>query len=515
MRLKHSARNLAVAWLGQAGYMVCNFVALGVFGAVLSQDYMGVQGLFTNLLLILSLSELGIGSAITYSLYKPLAEGDTQKVRSLMRLFARAYTIIGVALAVIGLCLTPFIQHFISGSTSIPLGELRLYFFCFVLNSAVTYFFSYKGALIMADQRKYVVSLIQYAFQISMCVAQIVVLLLTHNYLLFLLCMILSSLGQNIVIAYRANKMYPYLREKTKIEPIDAPTLSTIKKNIFALVLHRVAGIASTPASTVIISANINQAAVASFYLYNTVLLALTRIMDQIFDAILASVGNLAAAESPERQFTVFKTTFFINALVYALTAVPLLCVFNAFVGEIWQGPDSVFPQTITLLIVALYYLKGMRSTALSFTSAYGLYWFTRYKAILETVVLLVLSLLLVVNFQVAGVLVAGIISCVCVSTVYEGYMLFKHGLKRPSRTYFLRFALYTAVTAALALIAYLLCLLVPGHGIVPFLLKALISLAVVSVGFIVPFCRTAEFKEFRGIIKYLIGSLKSRLKPT
>jgi O-antigen/teichoic acid export membrane protein len=513
VRLENSARNLAIAWLGQALYVVVNFVTLGIFASLLSTDYNGVQGLFTQVLTILSLSELGVGSAIIYALYKPLAEGDTQKVRSLMRLFKRAYVVIGVVIALFGFGLAPFIQHLIKGSSSIPLDELRLYFVCFVLNSSVSYFFSYKGSLLFADQKKYLVSMVQYGFQIVMCCSQIVVLLLTHNYLLFLVCMVCSTLGQNMVTAHIANRRYPYIKAKTPVEPIDAPTLATIKKNVFALVLHRIAGIATTPASSLIISLNINLLAVASYGYYTMVVTALVRIMDQLFDAILASVGNLAATESSERQLGVFKTTFFINAILYAVTAIPLLCVFNVFIGELWVGEDYLLPVVTCALITILYYLKGMRSAALSFTSAYGLYWFTRYKAIIETVVLLVLCVVLVVDFDIAGVVIAGIITTLAISTVYEGYMLFKHGLKSSSRWYFLRFALYVGVTAVLGAGAYGICWVIPLGGALGFLVKGAVALAVSGGGFALLFGRTPEFRECTALVRRLARGLKGRLK--
>lgn len=514
MRLERSIKNLAVAWLGQVAYIIINFVTLSVFNQELGQRYMDVQGLFTMVLVILSLSELGIGMAITYELYKPLANGDIPKIRSLMRLFKKAYIIIGIVILSIGAALTPFSQHLVNGATDMPTHEIQLYFFCFVLNSGISYFFSYKGLLIIADQKKYIVSFFQYGFQILMCAAQIAVLYLTHNYTFFLLCLVVSTLLQNMVTAKMADRMYPYIREKSKVETIEKETLTRIKKNVFALVLHKVATIASTPVSTLIINSAVGTASVGAYYVYNSqIIMALTRIMDQVFDAIVASVGNLAVKESPERQLQVFKTTFFINALLYTVTAVPLLTVINIFIGDIWLDPSYVFPVYITALIVALYFLKGMRSAGLSFTNAYGLYWYTRWKAIIESVVLIVMCLILVINYQIAGVVIAGIISTICVSTTYEGYMLFKHGLKQSSKWYFLRFALYTLVAIGLAVVAYLVCLALPVTGIVGFLLKALVSLAVATGGFMLIFFRTAEFREFTGIIKRLFAGVSAKLR--
>ncbi len=179
MRFENSMRNVAVAWLGQALSVLMSFVARGVFAHLLSSDYLGLESLFANVLTILSLAELGVGSAIVFSLYKPLAENDTAQVKALMRLFKRAYIVIGVSVAVVGCALTPFVDVIIKDVPDIPL--IKLYFLMFVANTSVSYFFSYKGSLIAADQKKYIVSLVQYSFQILMCIAQVAVLLATHN----------------------------------------------------------------------------------------------------------------------------------------------------------------------------------------------------------------------------------------------------------------------------------------------------------------------------------------------
>jgi O-antigen/teichoic acid export membrane protein len=513
-RLEHSVRNLVVTWLGQSFYAICNFVTLGFFAAHLSQNYMGVQGLFTSVLTILSLSELGIASAISYALYKPIAKGDIPKIRSLMHLFRKAYIIIGIALIVIGLALSPIVQHLIKGDSGISLGELRLYFVCFVLNSALSYFFSYKGVLITAHQKKSVVAFVQYSTQIIMCLLQVLVLLLTSNYFMFLCCMLVMTLLQNVIIARRADRMYPYLAEKSPIDPIDPETLTGIKKNVFALVLHRIAGIAAIPASTVIISTNVSLSAVASYTVYNSqIVVALSRVLDQVFDAIVASVGSLAVTESAKRQLEVFETAFFVNAFLYAAASVSLVCVVDDFVGYIWLGTEYLLPSYVTILLVVLFFLKGLRSAGLSFTAAYGLFWFTRYKAILETVVLLALSFALVINLQIAGVLIAGIISTLGISTVYEGYMLFRHGLKCSSRRYFLRFAFYSLLTLALGAVAYLLCTLVVGHGIAALFVKLGIALAVSCGGFCLVFLRSRELRECFQILKRLAKKLREKAR--
>lgn len=508
MRFENSMRNVAVAWLGQALSVLMSFVTRGVFAHLLSSDYLGLESLFANVLTILSLAELGVGSAIVFSLYRPLAEGDTAQVKALMRLFKRAYTVIGISVAVVGCALTPFIDVIIKDVPDIPL--IQVYFLLFVANTSVSYFFSYKGSLIAADQKKYIVSLVQYSFQVVMCIAQIAVLLTTHNYLLFLVCMVSSTLLQNIVISAVADRMYPFLRERD-VEPIEPETLVSIKKNVFALIVHKVAGVAGNPANSIIISAFVGLTPLGAYGNYMLVVNSLTRIMDQTFDAITAPVGNLGVTESKDYQYSVFRTCFFVNAFIYTVISVVLLCLFNPFIAFAF-GEQYVFPPYLVALIVLLFFLKGLRTAALTFTTAYGLFWFTKWKAVVETVVLLVCSVVLVQVWGITGVVVSGLISTTLVSSIWEGFMLCKHGFERSSKRYFAMFYLYTAYSLVLAAAAYGLCLAIPLGGLLGFVAKGLVALAVSAGGYCAAFHRTQAFAQTMDLAKRFAGQVVGKL---
>lgn len=508
MRFENSMRNVLVAWLGQAISVLMSFVTRGVFAHLLSADYLGLENLFASVLTMLSLAELGVGSAIVFSLYKPLAEGDAAQVKALMRLFKRVYIAIGITIAVVGCALTPFVDVIIKDVPDIPL--LQVYFLFFVANTSVSYFFSYKGSLIAADQRKYIVSLVQYSFQVLMCIAQIVVLLTTRDYLLFLVCMVSSTLLQNIVISTVADRMYPFLKEKD-VDPVDRETLTTIKKNVFAMIMHKTASVAGNPANSIILSMFVGLTPLAAYGNYMLVINSLTRIMDQTFDAITAPVGNLGVLESKERQHEVFKTCFFVNVLFYTLISVVLLCLFNPFISFAF-GEQYVLAEWLVCMIVLLFYLKGLRTAALTFITAFGLFWYTKWKAVLETVLLLVLSVILVQPFGIAGVVTSGLISTTLISSTWEAVTLYKRGFGRSAARYFVLFYAYTAFSCVLAALAYGACLLVPFAGIGGFVVKGLVALAVALGGFSLAFGRTEAFRQTAGMVKRLLSQVRGKL---
>ena len=212
-RTSSSIKNLIFALVGQAAGVGINFIARMVFLKILTAEYLGLNGLFSNILSMLSLMELGVGSAMTFSLYKPLAIEDKEKVKSLMSLYRKAYIIIGILILVIGLAITPLLPYFIDEMPNIN-ENINLIYILFVVNTAISYFYSYKRSLISSDQRRYIATAYRYGFYFFLNIAQIIVLYITKNYLLYLLTQIIFTFMENLTLSIKADKMYPYLKEK-------------------------------------------------------------------------------------------------------------------------------------------------------------------------------------------------------------------------------------------------------------------------------------------------------------
>lgn len=506
-RTLQSLKNVSAIWVGQFVSILCTFAVRMVFVRYLSQDYLGLETLFANVLTILSLAELGVAAAIVFSLYEPLATEDHEAVKSIMRLFKRAYTIIGIVIAVVGCILAPHIELFIGETPDIP--YLHVYFLFFVANSSVSYFFSYKASLITADQKNYIVSLIRYGFQILLCIAQALVLILTSNYFLFLTCMLIATLGQNICYSIAANKMYPYLREKD-IQPIDPDVLNAIKRNVSGMVIHKTSSIVNAPVNGVVLSVFSNLSTVAIYGNYLLVMNTLGKLVDQMFDAIISSIGNLNVTESKERQYEVFRTSFFVNAFIVGTFTVCYLPLVSPFI-EFAFGPDYLFPFDVVVLFAIWFYFRGIRDATLSFISAYGLYWETKWKALAETIFLLCTTIPLTYFFGIRGLLIANIIVQVCISLLFEGLIMHKHGLMRGAGKYFASAILYSLVALVLCLVSAFAVSLIPDSAIVRFLIGGVICVIIGLGGYFIVFNRTREFQEVTGIAKSLFNRIFKR----
>lgn len=491
-------KNLFAAWGGQAVSVLFVFATRSVFAYCLPMEYLGIENLFSNVLTILSLADLGIGSAITFALYKPIAENDQELIKSLMRLFKRVYITVGCAVALLGFAIAPFLELFIKDATNIS--DLQFYFLFFVANTAVSYFFSYKGTLIYAYQKNYIVMILQYGFKVIMCVAQIGVILLLHSYTLFLLCMFASTLIQNIAIAHQANKMFPFLKER-EVKPLPRSTLIDIGKNTFALMLHRIAGVAATPASSVIVSTFVGINAVSVYGNYLLLLNSLQGIMTKVFDSIQASVGNMGATEDDERQYRVFEGALFVNAILYSVIYGAVLCSIQPFVS-MWLGEQYVLGCDTAILMVLWYFCLGMRAAVQAFTSAYGLFWRSWYKAIVETVFLLTTSLALVQVWGINGVVIAGIASALLISTPIEVFVLYKYGFHRTCRRFIIQAAGYYSVACLSATAAYAICSLIGLEGIFAILVNALIGSGVAAALYYLVYSKSMQYAYFRSMIQ-------------
>lgn len=253
-----------------------------VFVKTLPIEYLGINGLFSNVLAILSLAELGIGSAIVYSLYKPLAYGDKETIKSIMNLFKKGYVAIGYIILVLGLVWFPFLDSFIKNGNSVP--QVYYFYLLFLLNTVVSYFWTYKRSLLIADQKQYVVNIYQAVTQVLVSVLQIIFLLIFENYWCFIILMLLGTILENFIIAFKADKEYPYLNEAA--EDLDLDIKKQIAKNTKAMICHKIGDVVFFSSSNLVLSKFIGLAAVGIYSNYYMVIAALNTFASKFFESI-------------------------------------------------------------------------------------------------------------------------------------------------------------------------------------------------------------------------------------
>lgn len=504
-RTRKSIINLITALCGQIFGVIISFIVRMVFVNFLSSEYLGVNGLFTNILTMLSLVELGVGSAMTYSLYKPIAEENVEKIKSLMDLYKKAYRIIGIIVLVIGIGFTPFYKYLISEVPDIP--NLNFIYILFVVNTGISYFYSYKRSLIICNQNKYIATIYRYAFYFIYNIAQVIVLITTQNYILYLICQVIATILENIAISRKADKMYPYLKEKD-IKPLPKKEFNTIKKNVGAMLFHKMGAIVVNSTDNIILSKFVSLKAVGLYSNYYMVINGIEIIIGQIFEAIIASVGNLGVSESKEKLKSVFNKVFFMNFWLFSLCSICLLVLFNDFI-KIWVGQEYVFEFSIVLIIVIAFYLKGMRKAVLTFRDATGIFYHDRYKPIFEAVINLIVSIILAKKWGVAGVFIGTIISTLATSMWVEPYVLYKYAFKEKVYKYFVKLIYYTIIGIAICSITYWLTTFITNVSIIGIIIKLLICLIIPNTIYFAIFRKTEELNYFISLIKNIFMKLK------
>lgn len=498
-RTENSIINSAMSIVTQVLTVVLNFAVKTVFIKMLNDEYLGVNGLFTNIITMLSLADLGIGIAIPYSLYKPLAKKDEHKINVLMNFYKKVYTIIGIAVLLIGLSLTPFLGLIIKDiPKNVP--HLSLIYILFVIHSASSYFFVYKKFLIDSDQKGYITSRIIFTFSTLLSIIQIILLITTKNYILFLLSSIILVIIQNIYISSKANKLYPFIKNKTD-EKLEKEDMEGIKKNVSSLFIYKVGTVIMNGTDNIIISKFIGLIIVGFYSNYVLIINSITTVLNQIFNAITSSIGNLVVTTNKKRSKEVYDNLSFANFWLYALFGVCIIVLINPFIN-IWIGKKYVMGFSIVFLLVLNFYVLGMQSVTNSFRNAYGLFWIAKYRPIIMVIINIVISVVLVQFIGIEGVLIGTLISRLLTTAWLDPYIVHKYGFEISPKSYYVDYLKYLVIFIAISIILNYFVSMVAINNIFILILIAILVVISVNVILVLLFFKTSEFNYFYDKIK-------------
>ena len=500
MRTKNSFYNFLANSGSHVINLILSFVVRTIFVYVLSQEYLGVNGLFGNILTVLSLAELGIGGAMTFHLYKPIAEGDEKAIRELMNLYKVLYTIVASVVGVLGLAIVPFLDVFIKGETSIGMRMLTIIYLLYLANTICSYLWGYKRAIIDGHQKSYIGTIYNTIFTMIQFTLQIIVLLVFKNFLLYLIIQIACSIGTNIVVARKADKMYPYLKEDKKSLPSKMER-KKIGKSVGAMSLHKLGDVVVNNTDNLLMSAFVGLVSAGIYSNYQMIQATVNTALNGVFGAFTASIGNLGVKENPDKVYKVYQSLLFLGFWLYGFSSAAFLVLFNPFLEAWTAGADGVFvfPMSVVLIYVINFYIAGMRKVTITFRDAMGLYWYDRYKPIAEVIVNLVFSLILVIKIGLIGILIGTLISTMTTCFWIEPLVTYKYGFKEKVSKYFGMFTLYTVVASVVTAFTYWLCDYLCGllnvNSWLEVILRALVVSVVYNVIILVLFFRTKEFR--------------------
>lgn len=514
---------------------VVGFVLQRAFTQVFGIGLQGVYTTMTSVIMMLKLTESGIGAAINCRLYKPLAEHDDRRVIALMQMYGRIYRAIGLIIFTAGMILMPFLgllvgtdncvieipasniglsERFLSG---LPISGWFIFGFLLV-NTASSYFLAYKRSIIMADQRNYIVLSIHTGATVLMQGLQIALIFLTHDLALFLILNIVFQLLENATLAIIADRRYPIIRSREKI-PVERAQSSEIWGNTRALLMHYIGNYAIDSADTIIISNRLGDIVAGVYSNYYMIIKAITSAVAQFAVGFTASFGNLLAEReiSPdcnavqENLYTAFRKAYFVTFIIANFAAVSLFTLLNDFIERIWMKGATDVDVTLTLATVAVlclnFAMTCLAETLGSLRAAAGLFRPDRYLHLAMALFNVVISLILVYYFGIIGAFIGTTVCKVIKEFIVLPRIVYRDILGKKVSRYRVTYLLYLLTIAGCGAATYAVCLPINfTSGILTVFVKAVVCLIVPNLLCVAVWGRTAEFRYLVSLVKSIVS---------
>lgn len=497
--VKNAKRNMFFGILNRFVALLCPFVTRTIIQYVLGEQYLGISSLFSSILSVLSLTELGFGSAIIYSMYKPVAEGNTRLVNALLNFYRKVYALIGCAILVIGLVLIPFLPHLITGDYP-PDINLTVLYLVYLGNAAISYFmYAYMSSLIVVYQRDDISSRTNMFVTLLLAASQIFILVRFHNYLLFTLMMPIFTAANNIRIALVVKKMFPQYHCYGRIP---REILHDMKKQIAGAFLSRVCGVTRNSFDSICTSAFLGLSMTAMYNNYYYIMSSVVGSLSIFLTSLTGGIGNHVVTKSREENFQEMKNLDFVYMWIAGWSAICILCLSQPFM-RLWMGEKMQLPNSVVVLLCIYFYFLNVGNVRSIYSTTNGLWWHHRWRGIVEALVNIVLNILLAKYWGVHGIIMATILTIFFFSTLWSAQIVFEHyfGIQY-MWSYFRYHAVYAVVTVVLAVMTWTVCSLLPDYGeIGNLILRATVCVVLPNVFYVLLYHKLLVFKKMKDII--------------
>lgn len=434
-RKKNAIRNIIWGNVSKISNIILPFLVRTVIIQKLGVEYLGLNSLFTSILQVLSLSELGISSAIVYSMYAPIARNETAKVNALLALFKNVYRVIGIIILISGTVLIPFVPILISGSYPT---DINIYFtyFLFLINTVISYFFfGYRSSILSAFQREDLINKTATAVGILKNVLQIICIFLTHNYYFFIIVIIVSTLVTNIITYILTRKYFSQVYCEGNVSKLEK---KNIKKNVIALACHKVGGTILNSADSIVISSFLGLAVLAKYNNYYYIITSIESIVIVCFSGLTAGIGNSFILENKKKNASDFFKVLFLNVLIVLIMASIFYSSCQSFI-IVWLGEKFVLSTGILLLMVFYFFVHSIRRTAIVYRDATGMWWDNKFQPLVSSVFNLIINLILVNFIGLYGIIISSILSMIVIDIPWESRYLCKNTLEIKEYKYYFK----------------------------------------------------------------------------
>lgn len=497
-RTKNAMLNIMFGYIAQVGILILSFVGRKIFLTFLSADYLGINGLYSNILTILSLAELGLDTAVVYSLYKPVAEKDNVLIASLLKFFKKIYFVFALGIFAIGVCLVPFLKYLIT--SDMPERDLIFYYVLFLTNTVASYFVAHKVALLSASQQQRIQKMVSLSTSFALQLMHIVVLLIWKNYYAYIIATVCSTILTNAILSIVCTKIYPEIFRCSATVEFEK---KTIIERVGATFLYKLGSVIVNSTDNILISILVSTVAVGYYSNYYIVVSAVQGFLAIITTSMVAGIGNLAAKGTRDEQTKLFDMMLLFYHAVGAFGLVGFSLLFNDLI-TIWLGTEYLFDNFTVFIIAFNFYLSNAISPVWMFREANGMFSEVKFLLLIRAAINIALSIVLGKIWGTFGIFLATAVSLIFTNFWIEPKLLSEKILKRKQSRYWLKQVKYLVITV----VAFVGCYFATfwlGNSFGWLALKTIIVCTITTVAFIVPNYNTLEFKKIKGYINRIM----------
>ena len=492
--IRNAKRNIVWGVLNKLIVMLCPFFTKTMVKLFLGTQYLGMDSLFSSIISVLSLSELGLSSAIVYHLYQPVTKGQTKDVNAILNFYKKAYRVIGVAIMVLGIIVIPFLPELIKGSYPEDIVLWKTYLI-FLSNTSLSYFmYAYLTPLLTVLQRNDILSRINSAITILINVARLGVLLIVPNYYIYILLTPLFTIVNNLWMAYVIKKRFPEYKCEGQVSKETVEGLKTLISGTF---IQKACSITRNSLDSVCVSAFLGLTLTAVYNNYFYISHSVTAFMNIVITAFAGGIGRHVVQKSPDENFEEFKKLDFIYLWTGGWCTICLLCLYQPFM-TLWMGEEMLLAPSSVILFALYFYLLKLGDTRSIYNSANGLWWEQRWRSIAETTMNVVLNIVLGYFWGINGIISATIVSLFLCNYVWATRITFeKYFDKAKLRFFYSSQFKYTMVTLFAALATYAVCMLINcKNTIIVLLIRVIICVIIPNVMYYVIYRKTTLFRD-------------------
>jgi len=510
-RTENSTKNMYTGLINQILTLIFRFVTRTILINYLGKEFLGINGLFSNILTLLSLADLGIGGSLVYSLYKPIADGDENRQKIIVQYLRKVYRNIGLIIMIIGIILLPFLPFIIKDNVNFI--NIYVVFFIYLFQTASTYlFFASNTEFLGAQQKRYVYNNISNVVIILSNVVQIIVLILFRNFYLYLITIVSFDIFQAFLVSKKTEKMFPYVKQKA-----DEDLTKEEKKNIFkdcgSLMIHRINYVVLTATDNVIISKYLGLAVVGLYSNYLLITNSFVNLLSIFFNSITASIGNLHVSKDRDREQFMFELVNFITVILFGISSVGIYVLINDFI-TLWVGEEYLLSKLFVLIISINLYIEGLRKLLSTYRSSLGLFRQAKFIPIIGIVVNIVSSIVLVQIIGIFGVLLGTLIANLVSFIWYDPYLIYKSEFKKSVFKCYLRNIAYLSFFVLMGFVCEKVCSVITISGFLGFAIHGMICVLIPSIIIFILYFKSSYFEYLKQpLLRIINKKIKKEVK--